>query len=154
MVIRTTIILIFSAIIFSSCDPGIAVAISNQTNTDKQIKVIYPAEFKFPGDIEYSYGIRDSIKTYNLSIADNSLHPVVVPRLLWDTTARTYSFKLMANHSATIESRFLAATPTYGQIFVIDNKDTVELTRQGKVFTKKPKLALGGTWTYSIKDKK
>jgi hypothetical protein len=151
---RTTTILILAVISFTSCDPAIGVAISNKTNTDKQIKVIYPVNFKFPGDIEYSFGIRDSIKTYDLNIADNYKHPFVVPRLLWDAIARTYSFNLKANHSATIESRFLATDPTYGQVFIIDNKDTVELKRHGKVFRKKPKLTLGGTWTYTILEKK
>lgn len=150
---RTIIIFILSVVSFTSCDPAIGVAISNKTNTDKQIKVIYPANFKFPGDIEYSFGIRDSIKTYDLNIADNYLHPFVVPRLSWDTIARTYEFKLKANHSATIENRFLAADPTYGQLFIIDNKDTVELKRHEKVFKKKPKLTLGGTWTYTITEK-
>ena len=151
---RTIIILILSIVSFTSCDPAIGVAISNKTSTDKAVKVIYPANFKFPGDIEYSFGIRDSIKTYDLNMTDNYLHPFVVPRLSWDTIARTYSFNLKANHSATIESRFLATDPTYGQIFIIDNTDTVELKKHDKLFIKKPKLTLGGTWTYTITDKK
>jgi len=151
---KTIVILILSVVSLNSCDPAIGVAISNKTNADKQIKVIYPPDFKFPGDIEYSFGIRDSIKTYNLNIADNYLHPFVVPRLFWDTTARTYAFNLKANHSATIENRFLATYPTYGQVFIIDNIDTVELKRHGKIFKKKPKLTLGGTWTYTITDNK
>lgn len=150
---RTIGILILSVFSFTSCDPAIGVAIANKTNTDKQIKVIYPANFKFPGDIEYSFGIRDSIKTYDLNIADNYLHPFVTPRLFWDKVARTYVFNLKANHSATIESRFLATNPTYGQVFIIDNKDTIELKRHGKIFRKKPKLTLGGTWIYTITDK-
>jgi hypothetical protein len=154
MTTKTIIVLILSVVSFTSCDPAIGVAIANRTNTEKQIKVIYPANFKFPGDIEYSFGIRDSIKTYDLNIADNYLYPFVVPRLFWDTTARTYAFNLKANHSATIENRFLATDPTYGQVFIIDNKDTVELKRHGKIFRKKPKLTLGGTWTYTITDKK
>jgi hypothetical protein len=148
-----TTILILEAICCFSCDPSIGVAIYNKTNTDKQIKVIYPADFKFPGDTKYSFGIRDSIKTYDLKIADNYKYPFAVPRLLWDTIARTYSFNLKANHSATIESRFLAADPTYGQLFIIDNIDTVELVRHGEVSRKKPKITLGGTWTYTIVNK-
>ena len=149
---KTITIWILLVVSFSSCDPAIGVVIANKTDTDKQIKVIYPANFKLPGAIEYSFGIRDSVKTYDLNIADNYLHPFVVPRVSWDTIARTYIFNLKTNHSATIESRFLAAYPTYGQIFIIDNKDTVELMRHGKLFIKKPKLTLGGTWTYTITD--
>ena len=80
---------------------------------------MYPANFKFPGVIEYSFGIRDSIKTYDLTIEDSYLHPFVVPRLFWDITARTYAFTLKANHSATIENRFLTTYPTYGQVFIM-----------------------------------
>jgi hypothetical protein len=153
MTSKTITLLFLTAISFTSCDPGIGLTISNKTSTDKKIKVIYPANFKFPGSTQYSFGIRDSIKTYDLNTADNYLHPFVVPRLSWDTIARTYSFDLKANYSATIESRFLATAPTYGQVFIIDNKDTIELKRHGKIFIKKPKLTLGGTWTYTIKDK-
>jgi hypothetical protein len=146
--------MILSVVSFISCDPAIGVAIANKTNTDKQIKVIYPVNFEFPGDIEYSFGIRDSIKTFNIKIADNYLHPFITPRLSWDTILRTYAFNLKANYSAIIENRFLATYPTYGQIFIIDNTDTVELKRHGKIFIKKPKLTLGGTWTYTITAKK
>ncbi|NNV54259.1 hypothetical protein [Limnovirga soli] len=151
---KTILLFVLIAISFTSCDPGIGLAITNKTETEKRIKVIYPANFKFPGDIQYSFGIRDSIKTYDLNKAENYQHPFVVPRLSWDTIAMTYSFNLKANYSATIESRFLASAPTYGQVFIIDNKDTVELKRHGKIFSKKPKLTLGGTWTYIIKDQK
>jgi len=152
MTSSTTILLFLGIVIFTSCDPAIGLSIANKTNTNKEIKVIYPANFKFPGDIEYSFGIRDSIKTYNLNEENNYLNPLVIPRLSWDTIARTYSFILKANYSATIESRFLATNPTYGQIFIIDNVDTVELNKNNGKFVKKPKITLGGTWTYTIRN--
>jgi hypothetical protein len=139
----------------SSCDPGIGVALQNKTNTDKTIKILYPENFKFPGDdgnSQYNFCLRDSVKTFNLADKDNHLHPFIVPMLAKDTIARTYSFILRPNYSATVESRFLATLPTFGQIFIINKTDTVKLIRHGKDFRKKPKLMLGSSWTYTIKD--
>jgi len=146
---------ILFALFFSSCDPAIGVALQNKTATDKTIKVIYPANFKFPGDSgssQYNFCLRDSVKTFDMADKDNYLHPFLVPMLAKDTIARTYSFVLKSGYSATVESRFLAALPTFGQIFIIDQTDTVELKRDGKDFVKKPKLLIGGSWTHSIKD--
>ncbi|MBX2900448.1 MAG: hypothetical protein KF775_12400 [Cyclobacteriaceae bacterium] len=137
----------------TSCDPGIAVVIQNKSKSDKHIKVFYPKEFKFPGDHEYAAGIRDSIQTYDLSLRDNYLNPKVIPKLDWDTVTRTYSFILKKDYSAKIESRFLATNPTWGQTFVINNVDTVKLDSKDKSFKKKPKVTLGGTWTYTIADR-
>lgn len=138
-----------------SCDPAIGVALQNKTTTDKTIKVIYPENFKFPrdsGSSEYNFCLCDSVKTFDLSDKDNYLHPYIVPMLTKDTIARTYSFILKPNYSATVESRFLTALPTFGQIFIINQTDTVNLIRHGKDFVKKPKLLLGGSWTHTIKD--
>jgi hypothetical protein len=138
-----------------SCDPAIGVALENNTTTGKTIKVIYPENFSFPGDSgassQYNLCLRDSVKTFDLADKDSYLHPFIVPMLTKDTTARNYSFILRSNYSATVESRFGAALPTFGQIFIIDQKDTVKLIRHGKDFVKKPKLLLGGSWTHIIK---
>jgi hypothetical protein len=77
---------------------------------------------------------------------------VRMPLLSMDTVARTYSFDLKAGHKIVIESRFPAGAPTYGQLVIIDNTDTAELKKHGKDFRKKPKLVLGGSWIYTIKD--
>ena len=138
-----------------SCDPGFGVVILNSTNTARRIQVFYPPNFKFPGDSgshKYIFYLRDSVKTFNQADKDNYLHPVIIPMLYKDTIAWTYSFVLNPNYSAIIESRFLAAYPTFGQIFIIDETDTIELVRHGKDFVKKPKLMLGGGWTHTIKD--
>ena len=146
-------LLLLVTISLYSCDPAIGVAIQNKTSTDKNIKVIYPANFKFPGDSgtsQYNFCLRDSVKTFNLAEKDNYLNPLIVPMLSKDTITRTYLFKLKANHSATVESRFLASLPTFGQIFIIDEIDTIKLERHGKDFIKRPKLLLGGSWTHTI----
>jgi hypothetical protein len=150
------LLLIFIGLFFwtalASCDPAIAVVIQNKSKSDKHIKVLYPKELKFPGDHEYSFGIRDSIPTYDLSVKDNYLSPTVIAKTDWDTVARNYSFLLKKNYSAKIESRFLAGNPTWGQIFIIENVDTVKLEPKSKDFKKRPKITLGGTWTYTILD--
>ena len=151
MATMTTMCLsILVAICLLSCDPAIGVAIANKTATDKEIKVFYPPDFKFPGDTPHILGIRDSLETYDLAVKDRYLHPVVIPMLLWDTVARTYSFNLRANHEAIVERRFLAVIPTFGQVFLIDHTDTVKLQKHGKDFKKRPKLLFGGTWTHKI----
>jgi hypothetical protein len=133
-----------------SCDPGIGLVISNKTAKEQTIKVVYPASFKFPGDNKYNFGIRDSVKTYEQNVKYSYLYPLIVPRLAWDTVARTYTFNLKANHIAIIESWFGATHPTYGQVFIINNRDTVALKEHSKLFIKRPKLAPGGTWSYTI----
>jgi hypothetical protein len=155
MATKTTVFfLILLAICLLSCDPAIGVVIANRTTTAKKIKVIYPPDFTFPGDTPHNLGIRDSLKTYDLAVKDKYLHPTVIPMLSWDTVARTYSFNLSANHEAIVESRFLAPFPTFGQVFIIDNTDTVKLQRHGKDFRKRPKLLFGGTWMHKITDNK
>lgn len=150
---RLTILLIgLLGTLLTSCDPAIGVAIENRSKSDKQITVIYPKEFKFPGDHVYSFGVRDSIKTYDLSIKDNYLNPTLVAKVDWDTVSRIYKFILKSNYSATIESRFLAVNPTWGQTFIVDNYDTLRLEPNNKDFVKKPKLTLGGVWTHRIMD--
>jgi len=155
------IIRIFTGVCFllmfclCSCDPAIGVSLQNKTTTNKTITVIYPANFKFPGDsgsTQNNFCLRDSVKTFDLADKENYLHPFIVPMLTKDTVARTYSFVLRPNYSATVESHFLAALPTFGQVFIINHTDTVKFIRNGKDFVKKPKLMLGGSWTHTIKD--
>ena len=126
---------------------------------DKNIRVIYPADFKLP--INTKDRTNDSLLTYDHTMTDNTIstrdyyrYPVKTAILSLDTFNRTYSFKLKARHEVIIESRWPASVPTYGQIFIIDNSDTVELKRHGKNFKKTPKLILGGSWTYTINDDK
>ena len=146
-------------ITFISCDPGIGVVISNKSRVDKNIRVIYPATYKFP--INTKDRTNDSLQTYDHTLTENTIstrdyyrYPVKVPLLSLDTVNRTYSFNLKARHEVIIESRWPASLPTFGQIFIIDNIDTIKLIRHGKYFKKRPKLILGGSWTHTINDDK
>ncbi len=115
---------------------------------------MYPAHFRLP--INRIDRTNDSLLTYDHTLTDNAIstrdyyrYPVKIPILSLDTVNRTYSFNLKANHEVIVESRWSVSTPTYGQMFIIDNLDTVELKKQGKIFKKR-----GGSWTYIINDNK
>jgi hypothetical protein len=139
-------------ILFSSCDPAIGVAIANKSNKEREIKVIYPENFTFRDDpgAQHAHHRRDSIRTLDLAQKDNYEHPIIIPYSSHDTTLRTYSFTLPANYSAVLESRFLSSLPTFGQVVIIDNKDTVTLLKGGRDFKRRAKLMFGGTWTHTI----
>lgn len=145
---------LLTSLILMSCDPGIGVAIVNQSTTEKHLTVYYPPTFKFKGERDANHvGVmRDSIKIYDLTKTDYYFYPNTILKTSRDTTKRTYSFLLKPNQKAIVESRFLATVPTFGQIFIIDNKDTIELKARKNEFRKRPKLFLGGEWTYTIKD--
>jgi hypothetical protein len=144
---------VFICVSATSCDPPAGVALKNLTASEKHITVIYPENFKFPcgSDTMFMRGMLcDSIKTYDLAAdANNSASALTIPRESWDKVNRTYSFRLQPNHIAYVESRALASV-TYGQVFIVDRKDTVAFTVRGKLFVKKPKFLLGGLWTYTI----
>ena len=159
MLNRYSILTFLITLTFISCDPGIGVVISNKSKVGKTIRVIYPENFKLP--INTKGRTNDSLQTYDHTLTDNTIstrdyfrYPIKIPLLSLDTVNRTYSFNLKAKHEIIIESRWPASLPTYGQIFIIDNSDTVKLIRHGKDFKKRPKLMLGGSWTYTITDDK
>jgi hypothetical protein len=135
-----------------SCDPGIAVVISNKSNSDKQVKAIYPPNFKLPQN--WMYDRHDSLRIFEIDRSNSYKYPLATPILSIDTVARTYSFLLKPGHKAIVESRWPAGYPTFGQIFIIDNRDTIALERHGEDFIKKPKLLLGGSWTHVIREKR
>ena len=140
----------------TSCDPRTIVVISNKSKVDKNISVSYPADFSLPIN---TLGQRnDSLLTYDHTLTHNTInsrdyyrYPVMTAILSLDTINRTYSFNLKADHEVIVESHWPSPAPTYRQIFIIGNLDTVELKRHGKFFKKSPKLSFGGSWTYTIK---
>ena len=157
MLNRNSIVAFLITLTLISCDPGIGVVISNKSKVDKSIRVIYPENFKLP--INTKDRTSDSLQTYDHTFTDNTVsardyyrYPVKIPVLSLDTVNRTYSFNLKAKHEAIIESRWPASFPTFGQIFIIENSDTIRLIRHGKDFKKRPKLMLGGSWTHTIID--
>jgi hypothetical protein len=83
---------LFLGATLTSCDPAIGVVIENKSKSDKHIKVIYPKNLKFPGDHEYSFGIRDSLQTFDLNVKDNYLTPTVIAKSDWDTVGGLIHF--------------------------------------------------------------
>ncbi len=140
------------AIALPSCDPAIGVRLVNQTQTEKYIRASYPEGF--PISFDRWQRNQDSLKTYDEAMPDNYRHPVKIPALDLDTIAGTYAFHLKPGYSVLVESRAMTAYPAYGQVFIIDQRDTVILTEKGSPFVKRPKIMLGGEWTYVIKEKK
>lgn len=146
-VLMLNIIFFFTAAILSSCDPGISVAISNNTKADKRIEVHYPGPpYK---DSHYTY---DSILVYANNKKNSGWSAFAIPLLKNDTTTRVYTFMLKAGYTAYLEAPHLGTQPGYGKTIIINDADTVRLVRQGKDF-KRHHLFLGGTWIYDIKDK-
>jgi hypothetical protein len=142
------IVMAFSYL-FTSCDPAIAVAISNKTTQDKHIQGVWPAGtpmVRYSGD---KHG--DSLRAFDLNIADYYNSIKMIPLESIDTVTGRYSFVLKPGYQAIVESRFLAVYPTFGQVFIIDQSDTVQLVHRGKGFRKRPKIWLGGTWKHEIK---
>jgi len=133
------------------------VSVTNKSTTDKNIRVRYPANFRLP--LNSKELTNDTLQGYDLSLTGDAIsirdkyrYPVKIPVLMLDTIARTYSFILKAGQEVYVESRFPAASPTYGQVFIIGNTDTVVLKRHGKIFKKEPKLLPGCSWNYTIRE--
>ena len=134
----------------------VSVIIDNKSKVEKNIRVYYPSNFKMP--IDESLGANDSLKTYDHTLTDNTIsvrdyyrYPSKTPILSLDTIVRIYSFNLKAKHEVVVEFRQQKNVPTYGQVFIINNVDTIEIKKHGKVFKKEPKLLPGGSWVYTIK---
>jgi hypothetical protein len=146
--------LLLSLFFLVACNPGISVVISNNTASAREIKVIYPENFELPHDWYYDYypAPRGSVRTYKLNIPFKyNKIATVVSCTHFDTAARTYTFTLPANYKAVVESRLNYSSPTYEQVFIIDNADTVILKKRSKKFKSKPPLFLRSSWVYTIK---
>lgn len=146
-----------SVLILTSCDPGVAVVISNRSARDQKIQVFYKDPFALIFDPRDS--TPDSLSAYRLSANKKEMnsrdyykYPIRCPILSLDTIARSYYFVARAGYKIIVESKWLASTPVFGQKFIIDGGDTLELIRHGHDFRKRPKFGLGGDWEHTIDD--
>jgi hypothetical protein len=130
--------------LFSSCDPGIGVLISNHTKESKHIQAKYPNNASF----RYWISRTDSLMIYDAAANESKNIPI----LNNDTVNSRYEFDVPAGRSVLLEHH-MGTHPTYGQSFLIDRRDTIRLTEKNGDFRKKPKLLLGGAWIYTIKEK-
>jgi hypothetical protein len=139
----TTCVVIY--LLACSCYTPTQVKIENKSSVNKNIKVHYPESYQPPHDSlpGYDHELTDNA----ISIRDYYRYPVRTSVLSLDTVNRTYEFVIRPKHEVIIESFYPSRRPTYGQVFIIDNTDTVTLDRKRKDFTKR-----GGVWSYAIKD--
>jgi len=141
----------------TSCIVGTEVAVINKSKTDKNITVHYPADFRFPVSIKGNG--KDSLNAYDISKTENAIttrdyyrYPVKVHISSLDTLNRTYSFTLKTGYKLILQDVYPTVTPAFGQVFIIDNTDTVMFDRSRKFFKKSPKMGKGGSWKYTITD--
>lgn len=129
--------------IFTSCDPGYSVILSNKSDRDIAVTAVYPDAFK--------KHLTDTLGTFDNRIKANRRKDsdygssVVFAR---DTNLNTYSFVLKANQGVVVEGAAFAAYPTWGQLFILDNKDSVVLSAKKNKFRRS--WFIGGNWTYTI----
>ncbi len=79
------------------------------------------------------------------------LYPSAIPFLLKDTALRKYTFILRPQSDATVgeDGICCAEYPMFGQVAIIDNKDTVRLEIKNKQIKRK---FMGFKWKYTIRD--
>ena len=143
MIHRLTPILILIALSSASCDPAYSVILSNQSGKDRTVTAVYPDAFR--KHLADTLGIVDNrIKVTRRQPSDYGNIGLISK----DTTQHTYSFVIPADKNVYIEGASFAAYPTWGQIFIIDGKDSVHLVKGNKQF--KRTWFIGGNWTYTI----
>ena len=120
--------------LLSSCDPWACVVINNSSQHDKRVTVVRPPGYVMRNDSLIIYG--------------NQSGTTVIRK---DTVTKTNSFILKPGCNAQVESHM--GVPGYQIVYIIDDKDTISVYgRKKSGFRKRPKLLLGCTWTYDIKN--
>jgi len=143
--------LIVVLVILVSCNYGFSVKLSNKTRESKTVQVIYPEDYNLPSVIASGRleGYDHSLTQNAITSRDYHRYPVTTKLISLDTINRSYTFELKSLHDVTIESRYPGKRPQFGQVFIIDEKDTVVLSRHGKDFRKRY-----GLWSHTIVEKK
>ena len=111
------------SIIFSTCDPGHSLIVSNISKTNHRILVIYPLK---------KYWLRDSIyisrNKFYLGKKDFYYYSITQK----DTSARSYSFLLPPGLDAMLEGGIGSTKPIQNQKIIIDNIDTILVINKTK----------------------
>ena len=147
---NAVVLTLFLTLTLSACFEPKQTVIHNRSGADRNIRVLYPAGLTHPydpiTDTPFLLNAYDHTLTENaISSRDYYRYYTRIPIQALDTINRSYTFFLKAKHEVIIEARWSASTPTFGQVFIIDNTDTIYLKRRGKDFKKR-----GGSWTHTI----
>jgi len=135
---------VFLAIACHGCDPAFYVYVSNKSLTEKHIQVIYPQNtLNKP---------TDSLAAYHNTAKNKYTTTFKLPILFNDTAACMYMFTLPAGIDAQIGRAGIGVLGPYlNQTIIINNKDTIAMTRSNKQLTKRHTLLLTGElWKYTI----
>jgi hypothetical protein len=140
------------SIAMGSCWEPMQVVINNKSAVDQDIHVKYPPNSRLV--IDGIPHVNDTLQAYDHTLTANAIstrdyfrYPVKIAVQSLDTINRTYFIQLKAKHQVVVEARRKASALPWGQLFIMDNTDTVELRRRGGAFKKR-----GGSWTYVIQD--
>lgn len=128
-----------------SCDPAHSLIVSNTSSQDKMIQVFFPNETK------NIFGLTDSIRFVNNYQLEGQPNASIAKTTLLDSLTRSYSFILPLGQDVILE-RGWGSAPLPNQKIIIDNTDTVVVSKKSSRITKRPKLTLGGDYRLTIKD--
>lgn len=124
--IMSRLLLLLLSCTLCSCDPGFSVILTNNSGKDRTVKVIENSQQKF----ESTNTMR--IASSPDSTSSSSLEIRVEEK---DATTRSYSFMLQKGNTALLQRGL--GFPNYQQKIIIDNNDTIFLTKDKRVTTKR-----------------
>jgi hypothetical protein len=140
-----TCFFLVAVVIFHSCYSPAQVVLYNESGTDKNIHVLYPASHR-PIAATYSLQAYDHTLTANaFSTRDYYRYGLAIPLENIDTVNGSYTFLLKNKYQVIVESSWPVSTLPWGQCFIINGSDTIVLQRKGKWFKRR-----GGNWSFMI----
>ena len=113
--------LLFILFALSSCDPGYSVNLINQTDGDRNIKVIVTNEYKIK--------LMDSILIYEPPF------PIVSVKIFKDLKQMSYTFILEKGKTAILQRGI--GGPDLTEKIIIENTDTINMKSDKRVKIKK-----------------
>jgi hypothetical protein len=144
---QSILILIVPVILtFSSCYYPAQVVIHNKSGAAKNIRVSYPSGYRVITDNDSLPGYDHTLTDDAFSSRDYHRYGVHIPLENLDTVNKTFSFCLKDKHQVIVETTWPASALPWGQLFIINEIDTVILKRKSSDFKKR-----GGSWTYIMK---
>lgn len=143
---RHLIVFTLLTITISSCYYPAQVVMYNKSTSDKQVTLRTNGNNAvFPND-------NDSLTAYDHARAGNAIssrdyhrYGQLLPIRKSATNSNEYYFVLPANHRVIIHSSWPVSSLPWSETFIINESDSVILSKKGKTFRKK-----GGNWTHTI----